>query len=389
MYTPTAGGGHALYTAELLTALTRHANGGARFELVSSRDLQEAFRSNLYPVNAILPELANRSEFSSLAGWAVNRVLYYPRRDGFFLRWLETRPDITAVHLQEYVPWNPVPLFRGIRRLGRKVIYTVHNLYQHTYPPLIPKSHWYRLSRKAWRMADCLIVHTPELAERLSQFLGEGHPPIHVVPHGVGTLHAPAQIPPLQERLNWKRLLFFGTIRRNKRLELLLDAAESLPGYSLTVAGAPTEPDYFDNDIRPRIDRLQAKGLPVTLIDRFTSDEEAGELFARHSAIVLPYTKQFASQSGVVFLALAHEMPVIASDMDGLRGLFRQFPVGVSVSDMTPSRLSSAIHAFFDGNHRDELVGQMRAAKQYFSWDSAAGLTLDAYASCMKGFAGR
>jgi glycosyltransferase involved in cell wall biosynthesis len=380
MYTPSARGGHPLYTAELLRALTRHPNGGRRFELVTSVDLDEAFRTVEYPVHAILPKLAHRSEYRTRIGWAVDRALHYSRRDAAFLNWLKSRPDIKGVHLQEYVPWRPLPLFRGIRKLGRKIFYTVHNIHQHKYPPVIPSAYWDRASRKAWRMADCLFVLTPELAERLSEFLGEGHPPIRVTPHGIWTLQDASNIPALAERLKWKRLLFFGTLRRNKGLDLLLSAAESLPGYSLTIAGEPVDQDYYQREVLPRIRQLQARGVSIRLIDRFTTEAEATELFATHSAIILPYTQQFAAQSGVVFLALAHELPVVASEVGGLRDLFRQFPVGRSFSDLTPGGLSSAIHGFFDGNHRDELLGRIRAAKQHFSWDNAAAATLDAYA---------
>lgn len=385
MYTPSARGGHPLYSAELLTALTRHPRGGARFELVTSEDIEPEFRSSEYPVHAILPKLAHRAEFRTRVGWAVDRCLHYSRRDGSFLKWLETRPDITGVHLQEYFPWRPMPLFRGIRRLGRKIFYTVHNQRQHTYPPVLPPRMWDNWNRNAWRLADCLFVLTPELAERLAEFLGAGHPPIRVVPHGVWSTNGSARIPSLIERLDWKRLLFFGTIRRDKGLDLLLDAAESLPGYSFTIAGEPVERDYFNNEVLPRVRQLQAKGVRIELIDRFTTDDEAGKLFASHSAVILPYTQQFASQSGVVFLALAHEIPVVASEVGGLRDLFRQFRVGYSFSDLSAAGLSGAIHGFFDGNHRDDLLAQMRAAKQYFSWETAAAATLEAYAACMEG----
>jgi glycosyltransferase involved in cell wall biosynthesis len=383
MYTPSARGGHPLYTAELLRALTRHPQGGKRFELVSSEDLDEEFRSREYPVNAILPKLAHRSDFRTRLGWAIDRSLHYSRRDAAFLKWLESRPDIAGVHLQEYFPWRPMPLFRGIRRLGRKLFYTVHNLRPHSYPPLIPSNVWDRRNRAAWRLADCLFVLTPELADRLSQFLGAGHPPIRVAPHGIWTVNNPMKIPALADRLKWKRLLFFGTIRRNKGLDLLLSAADSLRGYSLTIAGEPVDADYFHREALPRIRQLQSQGRSIQLVDRFTTEAEASALFASHSAIILPYTQQFASQSGVVFLALAHEIPVVASEVGGLRDLFRQFHIGQSFSDLTPAGLSSAIHGFFDGNHRDELLAQMRAARQHFSWDAAAGATLEAYAQCL------
>src|SRR5437660_4999173 len=94
MYTPSADGGHALYTRELLRALvsleegargerqgarefaspsplapcpsTPLSNAGHRFqfELVTSENLAAEFRANEYPVHHILPALALPESFS-------------------------------------------------------------------------------------------------------------------------------------------------------------------------------------------------------------------------------------------------------------------------------------------------------------------------------------
>ena len=93
MYTPTASGGHARYTHELLTALS-HRGDVAAVELVTSEDVDPRFRSDRYPVHPILPRLAHRREFRTRLGWAMNRATHYPRCERRFLAWLEGRRDI-------------------------------------------------------------------------------------------------------------------------------------------------------------------------------------------------------------------------------------------------------------------------------------------------------
>jgi glycosyltransferase involved in cell wall biosynthesis len=378
MHSPSALGGQPLYVRELMTALVEHPSGGDRFEWVAGEDLHPQFKSDLYPVHAVLPRLPHKNEFRSRVSWAANRIGHYPHCDRAFLNWLERRPDITAVHFQEFSRSQP-SLFRSIRQMGKKIFYTVHNIRPHAYPPLVPHPLWDRRARQACKLCDALFVHTPGLADELSDFLGEPHPPIEVTPHGVWTVREPVAMPLLEERLSWKRLLFFGTIRRNKGLDLLLRAAELLRGYSLTIAGMPREAEYFRNEVLPQVKRLRKSGVTVDLIDQYVPDDQVGPLFARHSAIVLPYTRDFTAQSGIVFVALAHELPVVASEAGGLRDLFEQFAVGVSFADPTPKALASAIHELFDGPARESLAGQIRLAKSRFSWHASAGATINAY----------
>lgn len=378
MFTPSASGGHARYSMELLSAMSRHAHG-YDVELVSSKNLEEQFKAVPYPVHPILRPLTDRSAFSTGAGWVANRLAHYPRREWEFLRWLRNRPDIDGVHFQEWTSWLAAPLFRRIRAMGKKVFYTVHNIVPHKYPKLVPKAVMDGWIRGAGRECDVLFVHTDLLAEQLSRFMGEPHPPIQVVHHGVWTVKDFAKGPPMAERLGWKRLLFFGGIRRNKGLDLLLRAAEKLPGFSITIAGEPAHPDYFRDEILPQVCRLQQAGVKVDLYDRFVPDEEVGKLFASHSAIVLPYTRGFVAQSGVAFMALAYELPVVASEAGGLRDLLDQFRIGTTFRDQTPEALAAAVQALYDQKSPQELENEIVAAKAHFSWAQSARATAAGY----------
>jgi glycosyltransferase involved in cell wall biosynthesis len=307
-------------------------------------------------------------------------VTHYARREWQLLRWLKTRPDITAVHFQEWTPWLAAFMFRRIRRMGKQVFYTVHNVVPHRYPARVPKPLMHRWIRQACRLADGLFVHTDLLADELRRFLGPGKlPPISVVPHGVWTVPEAEGLPPIQQRLTEKKLLFFGTIRRNKGLDLLLRAAEKLSGYSITVAGYPLDRDYYHNEILPLVDKARAAGVQVELISEFLPDEAVGPLFRSHGALVMPYTQGFTAQSGVVFLALAYEIPVIASEVGGLRDLFKEHRIGTTFGQYTPDALAIAVQALHGGASASELLNHIRAAKERFSWDAAARATIAGY----------
>jgi glycosyltransferase involved in cell wall biosynthesis len=378
VFAPTASGGHARYAWELTRAMAHHPRG-YRFELVSTRDLDAAFRAD-YPTHPVLPPLRGRREFGTRLAWMLNRAAYYPVRERRFLKWLRTRPDVVAVHLQEWKPWLAAPLIRRMQALGKRVFYTVHNVLPHRYPPLVPRRlmrHWIR---RACLRCDGLFVHSQRLADELAAFLGAGHPPITVVPHGVWTVPDAAAEEPLAQRLSRKRLLFFGAIRRNKGLHLLLDATSRLPGYHVTIAGEPLEREYFDGEVMPRVRALRDAGADVELRDGFVPDEQVGGLFAGHSAAVLPYTSQFVAQSGVAFMALAYGLPVVASAAGGLRDLLGEYRIGATFDAESPDALAAAVRALHEQSDPRELERDIRAARRRFTWQAAAGATIAAYA---------
>ncbi|MBY0396381.1 MAG: glycosyltransferase family 4 protein, partial [Thermoleophilia bacterium] len=284
MFTPSAFGGHARYTRELLTALAASGPArGVRPELVTSEDLADEYRVDAYPIHAVLPRLAPRSELPSKAAWVASRLTHYPRRERALLRWADAgaRPDL--IHAQEFTPWIAPALYRAFRKRGIAVVETVHNIHDHKYYNAAHRRLTVALTRAARRRCDALIVHTDGLRDELSANLGPGHPPIFVAPHGVWSVEATDPTPADPSA----PLLFFGVVRENKGLHVLIEALGRLPGLRLIAAGHFPTPGYRD-EVAALIER-HAPGR-VELIDRFVTEAEASSLFESSGLVVLPYT---------------------------------------------------------------------------------------------------
>ena len=134
MYTPSAGGGHALYTQELLMALAEVGPGrGIVAELVTSENLAATHWTSAYPIHPILPRLTHRSEYRTALVWAWSRMTHYTRREQIFLDWLTGRKDLNIIHFQEYTPWLAPRHFRELRRRGLALVSTVHDIIPHCY----------------------------------------------------------------------------------------------------------------------------------------------------------------------------------------------------------------------------------------------------------------
>lgn len=107
-------------------------------------------------------------------------------------------------------------------------------------------------------------------------------------------------------------LLFFGNVKDNKRLDLLIDAIKSLPielqqKTHLTIAGkCDNVTHYF---------RLIDNSPAISCFFERIKDDEIPELFTKHQYLVLPYEN--VAQSGPHMIAYYYNLPVIASDING------------------------------------------------------------------------
>jgi glycosyltransferase involved in cell wall biosynthesis/O-antigen/teichoic acid export membrane protein len=162
-------------------------------------------------------------------------------------------------------------------------------------------------------------------------------------------------------------LLYLGRIKQYKRLELLLDVLQAIPGARLEVAG--------DGDHRPVLEaEIDRRGLrDRVVLHGFVSEQEKHDLYARawvnltaSSAEGWCLTVMEAAGAGTPSAALAvGGLP--ESIVDGQTGLLTD----------TPEELTSEVAALVaDPVRRDELGDAARARARGFTWDATAQANL-------------
>lgn len=165
--------------------------------------------------------------------------------------------------------------------------------------------------------------------------------------------------------------LFFGFIRHYKGLDLLLEAVATLPSdHWLVIAGEP----YGDmSAIQALID---SPGVRERVVDRirYIPDNEVPLYFSAADAVVLPYRN--ATQSGITAIAQHFEVPVIATDVGGLKELVAHERTGLIVPTAEPATIAASIRSFFEGGKAPAMRANIAALKQELSWERFAGEVL-------------
>lgn len=161
-----------------------------------------------------------------------------------------------------------------------------------------------------------------------------------------------------------KYALFFGFIRDYKGLDVLLQAVPNLdPEIEIIVAGEVY--GNFDkyNEI---IQQLNIENK-IHLFNQYISDAEVGQFFSVSDVCVLPYKS--ATQSGITSISYHFELPMIATDVGGLKETIFDGVTGDIVPNVDSSQLASAINTYFLEGHREKYIAGIQDYKKSHSWE--------------------
>jgi D-inositol-3-phosphate glycosyltransferase len=275
---------------------------------------------------------------------------------------------------------------RILRRLNFNVVYTAHNVLPHADQSAATKLFF----NEFYQTVDRIIVHSESnKAEMLEQFPLDPNK-IVVVPFGAFLLFSgrhEVSTSVSRQRLgiaeDKKVLLFFGGLRRNKGLDILLDAFDSLKSNVkdafLVVAGpgggrGPSE--YYDNLFR----RLR-ENERIKFVHQYVPTEEMADYFAAADVVVLPYRKTY--QSGVLLAAYGFGKPVVVTDTGGLAEVVEHGRSGLVVPTIDPAALAQAIEEILRDPEKQEAMAQAakRLGETKYSWKTAAVRTVEVYRS--------
>ena len=292
--------------------------------------------------------------------------------------------DVRIVHLLFPFYLTDLLMINRFKRKGIKIVLTVHEIFPHK--PFFGGRIDKRIVKRMYERGDLLLVHTRMLKDELVNLYSISPDKIRVVHHGYFKLPpSPANISILKEKYNVpsnkKVLLFFGNIRENKGLDILLKALKGLgEEYFLLITGQVAGAAELQAEYYEKIIKTEKVNDSLYWLQRYISDEEAAEVFKIADAVILPYKKWFYAQSGVLNLAAGYEKPCVASDVGGIGEMVKEYNLGVVVRPEDSEDLKQGIISLFENR---QPFGFDRYKKEK-NWDQVADLLVKAYNSLKK-----
>ncbi|MBL4862489.1 MAG: glycosyltransferase [Crocinitomicaceae bacterium] len=162
-----------------------------------------------------------------------------------------------------------------------------------------------------------------------------------------------------------KYVLFFGFIRDYKGLDLLIKALEDLPeDHHLIVAG---EVYGSFEKYEKLIDETKTRSR-VHLFNKYISDNEVGTYFSAVDACILPY--KGATQSGITAIAHHFDLPIIATDVGGLKENTKHNETGLIVERPDSSLIADSIAHYYKQDLKEKFSKNIAMAKTENSWEN-------------------
>jgi glycosyltransferase involved in cell wall biosynthesis len=174
--------------------------------------------------------------------------------------------------------------------------------------------------------------------------------------------------------LNKKTILFFGFIRDYKGLDLLINAFGKLDeNYQLIIAGESYGSfNKYDELIKtnPNAERIHKHV-------RYISDREVPVLFSAADTCILPYRS--ATQSGITSISFHFDLPMIATDVGGLKEIIQHNKTGEIISEVDENAITEGIKHFFEGDKIATYKQNIRAEKSLMTWEHLSKEIIDLY----------
>ena len=293
----------------------------------------------------MIPDWRGRNPYQARLAEGIQQAGVHVRFDhppkGYFklTRLFMRHSDVSAIHIHWITPlvgnvlWTSnkakVNAKLGLlaadlilcRVMGRRVVWTIHNLVSHD--SRNPKVE-IKTRRLLLRLCHATITHSREAKTAVQRALNLDYgSKIHVIPHGhyiddySFDAHSYAE---LRHRLDIDDgdfvILFFGEIRPYKGVENLLEAFLHLdrPDARLVIAGHP-----WSEDLKRRIEQAAEHDARISADLFFIADRDVASYFHLADVVLLPFRKTLSS--GSTILAMGFGKLLILPDTGRVLGL--------------------------------------------------------------------
>ncbi len=174
--------------------------------------------------------------------------------------------------------------------------------------------------------------------------------------------------------INKKIILFFGLIREYKGLDILLNAFSKLDdSYELVIAGEP----YGSFDKYEKLIELSPNRERIKLFTRYIADSEVPLFFSSADVCVLPYRS--ATQSGISAISYHFGLPMITTNVGGLKEAIEIPGTGVVVDSADSYLISDAIIEYFNSGKREQYQRNIEREREKLSWKNFTNKLINLY----------
>ena len=361
-YDFTRPGGVTAHVAQLARSLGR---SGHEIQVLAphspSRDFQDS--DLLVPFGRSVPLPSGGSTARVTLSWWL-----YPK-----IRALLKKEQFDIIHLHEpMVPILPLCVLEFSKSVN---VGTFHASYsrQHLYRAFQPI-----IKRWQKRLHGSIAVSPAARRYVNNTFPGE----YEIIPNGIDYKHFSANVAPLPQYQDGKlNILFVGRLEKRKGLRYLLEAYSKLkwemPNTRLIVVG-PGNPDKESYRI------LSSHGLRDVEFAGRVSYDELPRYYATADIFCSPATG--GESFGIVLLeAMSAGKPVVASDIEGFRGIMTDGEQGLLVTKKDTGGLANALGRLArDPELRSKLGGQGSRSAEDYRWEVVAGRVEEYYNRCIQ-----
>lgn len=379
VFSPTAHGGHPAYVREVVSAI-KEINNNINIGVMTRTDLDAEFDSDTYNIYKILPKLINKNKFRFKLYWFLNRFFIYLHQDIILIKYCVEK-KVNAVHFQEFTPIFSILTIFILKFLLRIKIYiTIHNVKPHTYPKYVPKKIIDFFMACRISLSDSVFVHTVELKEMaISLCNGRWRDKILVAPHGVWTYYNLIDRSYVYSR---NGLFFFGTLRHNKGIEILLHSLILLMSkgchINTIIIGKSDDDNFCKKSIIPLVNKLRTNGYPLIFEDKFATTDEIVKYADVSQYLVLPYI-DFSAQSGVLFDALALDLPLITTPGHSVSDFVNRYQIGAVAQTASPEDLATVIEDEIVNYKHKKYEKIIQNLKKSHTWSEHARIVTTVY----------
>lgn len=322
---------------------------------------------NIYPNSKSLTFF---QDYGSVSG-GISKMKYYLKGmiSLYFYLIRQEQKQIVHYHWPKFSPLDYLFVLLIKRRKNVSVVATVHNNLPHE----IRFFDRY-FFKNFYQLVDHFIFHSMQNKIDFESLFFQLEDNFHEIPH------YSYEVQESDHKPDQTSILFFGSIRHYKGLDILLEALGKVRkelDFSLTVAGNP------EIDMAPLKDLSIKNGIKTNWQLGWVDKEDIDRIFADHHIVVLPYRN--IDNSGVVNLAMSYGKVVIASEIGGLKYLIKNEENGFLVPAEDVSALSSTIERLLEMDF-DETIRIGKNAKNLmqtkYSLGAIAKKTFELYTSC-------